>query len=354
MIIRPVRYGIAAAMALALAIPLAGCSSSSSEMNDVAKSSAAPSATLTVYTDQHAELIEALTKAYTADTGVKFRIQEGATVGQIQAEGPASPADLFLSEDPGPIAQLSAKKLLSPVAKNTLAQVRPALNPDDGMWVAYAARARVLYYNPTMIEESSLPKTLLDIVKPEYKGKFAWAPSGAFVATTQYLISTIGLEKTRTFLEAVKSNGVNEQKNGNVRDTVEAGKHAMGLSNHYYWWVKAAEVGGPDKMVSKIYHFPQTDPGNLILSSGAGVLKSSKHQDASAAFIHWLTDKSGGQKILADGSIDSTESQYPAAPGLVSKAAGDLSDIASPKYDMGIYADQSKAQDLLKSLGLSS
>jgi iron(III) transport system substrate-binding protein len=351
MIIRPVRYGIAAAMALALALPLAGCSSTS---KDTSGASSAPNVTLTVYTDQHLALIETLTTAYTDKTGVKFRIQDGATVGQIRAESAASPADVFLSEDPGPIAQLSANKLLVPIAKSTLDQVRPTLNPADGMWVAYAARARVLFYNPTLIQEHQLPKTLLDIVKAEYKGTFAWAPSGAFVATTQYLISTIGLEKTRTFLEAVKANGVNEQKNGNVRDTVEAGKHAMGLSNHYYWWIKAAEVGGPDKMVSKIYHFPQTDPGNLILSSGAGILKSSTHQQAAAEFLRWLTDKSGGQKILADGSIDSTESQYPAAQGLVSKMAGDLSDVASPKYDMGIYADQSEAQDLLKSLGLSS
>lgn len=353
MIIRSARYGIAAAMALALAIPLVGCSSAPAS-NGASEVSATPNVTLTVYTDQHLELIETLTKAYTDKTGVKFRIQDGATVGQIQAEGKASPADVFLSEDPGPIAQLSAAKLLSPIAKTTLDQVRPALNPDDGTWVAYAARARVLYYNPTLIAEADLPKSLLDIVKPEYKGKFAWAPSGAFVATTQYLISTIGLDKTRTFLEAIKTNGVNEQKNGNVRDTVEAGKHAMGLSNHYYWWVKAAEVGGPDKMVSKIYHFPQTDPGNLILSSGAGILKSSTHQKAAAAFVRWLTGKSGGQDILAHGGIDSTEAQYPAAPGLVSEMAGDLSDVKSPKYDMGIYADQSEAQNLLKSLGLSS
>ena len=31
--------------------------------------------TLTMYTDQHAELIEGLTAAYTAETGVRFDIQ---------------------------------------------------------------------------------------------------------------------------------------------------------------------------------------------------------------------------------------------------------------------------------------
>ncbi|MEO8749619.1 MAG: extracellular solute-binding protein, partial [Allobranchiibius sp.] len=315
-------------------------------------SGAQSTARLTVYTDQHAELIQGLAKAYTAKTGVQFNIQNDATPGQIQAEGSASKADLFLSEDPGPIARLGKQGLLTPVDKSTLAQVRPGLNSAKGLWVAYAARARVLYYNPTKIKVDALPQRLADITKPEYKGKFAWAPSGAFVATTQYLISTIGMAKTTTFLKAIKANGVNEQKNGNVRDTVEAGTHAMGLSNHYYWWVLAGQKGGPDKLTSKIFHFPETDPGNLILSSGAGVLKSSKHVGEAQKFLAWLTAKDGGQQVVA-GPADVSEGQYPVAPGVASSVAGSLDGIKSPKYDMDIFANSSQAEDLLKQLGMS-
>ena len=342
--------GLALTAALAVAAVTAGCSSASPSGG-----SSAPDepVTLTVYTDQHAELVEALTAAYTDKTGVKFNIQQDATAGQIQAEGKASPADIFLSEDPAPVAQLGKAGLLSTIDKKTLSQVRPWLNSGEGQWVAYAARTRVLYYNPSVIAEAELPKTLADIVDPAYQGAFAYAPSGAFVATTQYLISTIGEAKTTEFLTALKANGVNEHKNGNVRDTVEAGKHAMGLSNHYYWWIKAAEVGGPENMASKIYHFPETDAGNLVLSSGAAILKSSKHHDAAAAFVEWLTSADGGQKILATGDIDRSGAQYPAAVGVSSKLVGSLDDIASPHFDMDIFGDQSEAADLLKKLGMS-
>lgn len=339
---------LAAAAALAVIGVTAGCSSPASEDD----AGAAP-ATLTVYTDQHAELIETLTAAYTEKTGVQFKIQQDATVGQIEAEGKASPADVFLSEDPGPVAQLGKAGLLSPIDDSTLEQVRPWLNSGEGLWVAYAARTRVLYYNPSLIAEAALPKTLADIVEPAYQGKFAYAPSGAFVATTQYLISTIGEAKTAEFLTALKANGVNEQKNGNVRDTVEAGKHALGLSNHYYWWIKAAEVGGPGNMTSKIYHFPESDPGNLVLSSGAAILKSSEHQKAAADFVDWLTSPDGGQQLLATGGIDRSGAQYPAAVGVSSSLVGSLDDIASPHYDMDVYADQSQAATLLKKLGIS-
>lgn len=346
---RRARLRASVALTAVAAVMLAGCSAASP-----APSESGDTATLTVYTDQHAELVKALTDAYTKKTGVAFNIQNDATAGQIQAEGSASPADVFLSEDPGPAAQLAAAGAFVPLDQSTIDQVQPKLSDPKDEWVAYAARVRVLYYNPTLIAEKDLPTTLADITAPQYKGKFAWAPSGAFVATVQYLISTIGMDQTRAFLEKVKANGVNEQSNGNVRDTVEAGKHAMGLSNHYYWWVKAAEVGGPDHMTSKIYHFPEVDPGNLALSSGAGILKTSKHQAEAADFLAWLTAPDGGQKILADGPIDVNEGQYPVGVGMSSATVGSLSDVKSPVYDMSIFADQAQAQQLLKSLGMSS
>jgi iron(III) transport system substrate-binding protein len=352
--LRRLAVGAVATAAVSLTAACAGGSvphTSDATAGSVADTS--ETTTLTVYTDQHAELITGLTEAYTEATGVKFNIQNDATVGQIEAEGDASKADIFLSEDPGPVAQLGEKGLLSPIEKSTLDQVRPGLSSGKGLWVAYAARTRVLFYNPDLISEDELPKTLADIADPKFKGKFAWAPSGAFVATTQYLISTQGVEKTTAFLKALKENGIDEQKNGNVRDTVEAGKHAMGLSNHYYWWVLAAQEGGADSLTSKIYHFPDEDPGNLILSSGAGILKNSANQDEANKFVAWLTSKDGGQKLLADAPVDLAEAQYPVAPGLQSGLAGDLSEIKSPAFDMDLLASSEQAEDLLKTLGMS-
>ena len=343
---------VVAAIAVASLAAMTGCSAADAGSDPSA--SVDDPTTLTVYTDQHAELIEGLTKAYTDKTGVKFNIQDDATVGQIEAEGAAAPADIFLSEVAAPVAQLGKMDLVSPIDEATLDQVQPGLSSEEQQWVAYAARTRVLFYNPEEIDEADLPEKLMDITEPEFKGKFAWAPSGAFVATTQYLISTIGEDETRTFLTGLKENGVNEQKNGNVRDTVEAGKHAMGLSNHYYWWIKANEVGGPDEMTSKIHHFPEADAGNLILSSGAAVLKSSEQQEASADFVKWLTAADGGQKLIAEGDIDISGAQYPVAKGTESKFVGSLTDIKSPDYDMDIMADQAEAENLLKSLGMSS
>lgn len=352
MSIRSVRLLIASGVVLSLGVA-GGCApgsggSGGNDGNDKGKP------TLTVYTDQHPEVIKSLTKQYTKKTGVHFKIQDDASVGQIEAEGKASPTDVFMSEDPGPVAQLAKKDKLATLDTTTMHHVRPHLSSDDNKWVAYAARTRILYYNPKKINKTDLPKKLLDVTKPQYKGKFAWAPSGAFVATTQYLIDSIGKNKTKQFLTAIKKNGVNEHKNGNVRDTVESGTHAMGISNHYYWWKKAAEIGGKEKMTSKSYNFPTKDPGNLILSSGAAVMKSSKHQKAAAKFISWVTKNNGGQKLLAKGSITNTGAQYPVAKGVRSKIVGDISAAKSPHFDMDILANQKQAENMIKHLGMSN
>lgn len=338
---------VTAGAALALTAVTAGCANTGNAASD------SDETTLTVYTDQHAELIESLTQAYTDKTGVKFDIQQDANAGQINTEGEQSPADVFMSEDPAPVAQLGNFGLIEKLDDSTLEQVREGLNDPDGEWAAYAARTRALYYNPEKIDEKDLPKRLEDITDDKYKGKFAWAPSGAFVATTQYMISEWGKDKTTDFLKKIDANGTDEKKNGNIRDTVEAGKHEMGITNHYYWWKKAAEVGGPEKMTSKIYHFPEEDPGNLILSSGAAVLKNSDDAEAAADYVKWLTAKDGGQKVIADSEVEQSGAQYPAGKDMSSKIVGSLDDVKSPKYDMGIFADQSEAEDLLKSLGMS-
>lgn len=340
----------AVALALALGLGAAALTACGSSDDTATESADGGVSTLTVYTDQHADLIKALTEAYTAKSGVEFKIQEKATVGQIRAEGDASRADVFLSEDPGPVAELGKDGMLVPIDKSTIEQIRPGLSSPKDLWAAYAARTRVLYYNPDLISEDQLPKHLADLADPQYKGKFAWAPSGAFVATTQYLIGADGLDQTTTFLEALRDNGVNEHKNGNVRDTVEAGKHAMGLSNHYYWWILAGQKGGPENLTSKIYHFPEEDPGNLILSSGAGVLASSDQQQAAQEFVRWLVSRDGGQQVIADDP----SAQYPVIENMPSAVAGDLGDVASPTFDMDKLANSDQAKDLLKRLGMTN
>ena len=51
--------------------------------------------------------------------------------------------------------------------------------PKDGNWVGFAARSTVLAYNKTQLKPAQLPATILDLAKPEWKGRIGIAAAGA-------------------------------------------------------------------------------------------------------------------------------------------------------------------------------
>lgn len=321
--------------------------------SDAGGDSGTGDATLTVYSGQHDDFAKALADGFTQATGIKITLRAGddaELANQIVEEGPGSPADVFISEEPGPAAMLDSKGLTSTVNKDALDEVDQRLLPSTHGWLPYAARARVLFYNPKLISEADLPKSIMDLTDPKWKGTFAYAPSGAFTGTVSYLIDTIGADKTEAWLKGIKANGINEQKNGKVRDSVEAGQHAFGLSNHYYWYILAAQKGGADKLASKVYFFDHDDAGSLLLTSGAAILKSSKHQAEAQEFVKWLAAADGGQQIVADGDA----AQFPVTPDVTSKAdIPSLKDLHFPTVDPSIYADTTAAKDLIIKAGIA-
>ena len=319
----------------------AGAASTSVPTSDV---------TLTLYSGQHEDLAKALAEAFEKASGIKVEVRAGSDAdlgNQILEEGNRSKADLFMTEEPGQAAALDAKGLFSPVDPSTLALTDSRLNPKSGNWLGYAARSRVIFYNPKLIPEADLPQSILELTDPKWKGKFAYAPSGAFVSTVTYLINTIGEEKTLEWLKGIKANGENLQKNGAVRDAVEAGQIPFGLSNHYYWYILAESKGGPDKMNSKV-HFMDNDAGGLLLASGVAVLKSSKHQAEAQKFLAWLAQPDGGQQVIA-----TTTPQYPTSPNVTSSMGlKPLSELRPPEVDQGSFGDVSKAKELITEAGI--
>lgn len=340
------------AAAAALALTACGSGGGAPSAGEGASGAPADAVTLTVYSGQHEALGAALTAGFEQATGIKIDLRSGADgelANQLIEEGARSKADVFLSEEPGPIAGLADKDLFSPVQASTLEVPDPRFIPADGMWAPWAARSRVFFYNPDKIAEADLPKSILDLGEAKWKGRFAYAPSGAFKSTTSYLIGAIGKERTLAWLKAVKENGVNEQKNGKVRDSVEAGTHAFGLSNHYYWYLMAKDKGGQDKVTSRVHFLDSDDAGALMLASGAAVLKSSQHQEQAQKFLAWLVSPDGGQKIVA-----SQTPQFPLTGGVDSSfGLPALDTLTFPKFDQGSLGNGDEANELLKQSGIN-
>lgn len=341
---RPVLTRILAAVAATvLTVGLTSCSTGDGTSDDTAR--------LTVYSGQHEDLANALAERFEAETGIGVDIRAGKDaemVGQIIEEGQRSNADVVLTEEPGPIGDLDARGLLAAVPAEVLAVPDQRFVPSTGNWLPWAARSRVFFYNPDLIAEDELPKSILDLADPQWKGRFAYAPSGAFKSTTAYLINTIGADATLDWLKAMKDNGINEQKNGKVRDSVEAGQHAFGLSNHYYWYILARDRGGEQNLTSRVFFLNSDDAGALMLASGAGVVASSRHQEQAQQFLRWLASPDGGQQVVAQRSP-----QFPLTPGVSSDyGLPSIDDLTFPQFDQASLENVDEANALLMQSGI--
>ena len=316
----------------------------------VAGPAMAEDAGIIVYNAQHESLAKEWAKGFTKETGIKVTLRNGGDSdfsNQIVAEGAASPADVFLTENSPAMALVEAAGLFAPVDADTLAQVPQEYQPSSGKWVGVAARSTVFAYNTKKLKEDQLPKSLLDLADPSWKGRWAASPSGAdFQAIVSALLQLKGEAATTDWLKAMKENFTAYKGNGTVMKAVNAGEIEGGVIYHYYYFGDQAKTGENSANVA-LHYFKNQDPGAFVSVSGGGVLASSKHPKEAQAFLKWVTGK-GGQEVLRTG----TSYEYAIGKDAQSNPKlVPLADLQAPKVDPATL-NSKKVIDLMTQAGL--
>jgi len=311
---------------------------------------AADSEGIVVYNAQHETLTGAWAEGFTKETGIKVTIRNGSDMqfaNQIIEEGAASPADVFLTENSPGMVLVNAHGLFSPVDAETLAQVEEPFKSSDGKWIGVAARSTVFAYDKTKLKEADLPKSLLDLADPKWKGRWGAAPAGAdFQAIVGALLEVKGEEATASWLKALKENASPYKGNSVAMKAVNAGEIEGAVIYHYYWFGDQAKTGENSSNVA-LHYFKNQDPGAFVSVSGGGVLASSQHQKEAQAFLKWITGK-GGQAVLRDGN----SYEYAVGKGAASNPKlVPLADLDAPKVAPG-NLDSRKVTEMMTAAGL--
>jgi iron(III) transport system substrate-binding protein len=258
---------------------------------------------IVVYNAQHASLTKAWADAFSKETGIKVTLRNGSDTelgNQIVQEGAASPADVFLTENSPAMALVDTAGLFAPLDAATLSEVPANFRPEHGRWTGIAARSTVFVYNKAKLTPAQLPKSMLDLATPAWKGRWAASPSGAdFQAIVSALLELKGEAATAAWLKAMKENATPYKGNGTVLKAVNAGQIEGGIIYHYYYYGDQAKTG-ENSNNAQLHYFRNQDPGAFVSISGGGVLASSKHQPEAQAFVKWIAGK-GGQDILKTG-----------------------------------------------------
>jgi iron(III) transport system substrate-binding protein len=342
MLARLCRGGLACALSIVI-IVVVGCSDSSQESGG--------NGSLVIYNGQEEEIGEAVIEAFEKKTGIstEFRHGEGFELAnQILAEGPNSPADIIFTENSPEITLLAKRDRLAKVNEDTLAKVPAQYNSPDAVWVGFAARETVLVYNPDMVPEQDLPKSVLDLADERWRGKIGIAPAGAdFHPLVTAVRVTKGEDAAKTWLTGLKGNALALRNNTAILRAVNDGHLSAGMINQHYWHrLRAAQ--GADSVRAKLHHYGNQDPGTLVNISGAAVVSSSDNQDAAQQFLAFLVSDEGQQLI-----VSTKDYEYPLAPGVPADPALPLLDSLNPApVTVEQLDDGSATVELMTEVGL--
>lgn len=338
-----------AALAGASMFALAACGGSTVPAASTGAAGGATDA-ITVYNAQHESLTQAWVDDFTKETGIKVTLRQGDDLemsNQIIAEGAKSPADVFLTENSPAMTQVENAGLFTDVSKKVQEQVPAQYRPSTNKWTGIAARSTVFAYDKTKLTEDQLPKSIMDLADPAWKGKWAASPSGAdFQAIVSAMLELKGEDATLSWLKAMKENSKAYKGNSTAMKAVNAGEVEGAVIYHYYWFGDQAKTGENSKNVA-LHYFKNEDPGAFVSISGGGVLASSKHQDSAQKFLEFVTGKAGQTVLQTGGSFE-----YPVGSDV---AANDklvpLADLQAPKIDPA-KLNSAKVTDLMTQAGL--
>jgi iron(III) transport system substrate-binding protein len=307
---------------------------------------------IVLYNGQHPQLTTALVAAFTKKTGIQVRVRtaDGIVLAdQLLQEGSASPADVYLAENSPELVDLDQHHLLAKLSHTILAQVPAGREAPSGDWVGIALRVGALVYDPARLPAAQLPKSVLTLAQPAWKGKIAIAPTDSdFPPLVGAIIARYGRQVAVRWLAGMKRNAQLYQTDESVVAAVNRGSVAAGLINHYYWYRLRVEIGA-HAMHSTLYYFPGHDPGSVVNISGAAVLASTKHRRQAMAFIRFLVSPAA-QRIMA-GSDDF---EYPVRPGIrPNHQLPPLGSISSATFSPLALGNDQAAAKLIQQSGLA-
>lgn len=330
------RLGALGVLVTVVTVLAAGCTSSDDR--------------LTVYSGRTEKLIGPLLDEFADETGIDVEVRYGQSADlalAIAEEGERSPADVFISQSPGPIGFLEAEGRLQEISEANLDLVPAGYRDDDGRWVGLSGRVRVLVYNTDRIDPEELPGSVLELTDEEWAGRVALAPgNGSFQDFVSGMRELLGEEETRAWLEGMADNDAPTYANNTaILEAVARGEVEMGLVNHYYNERAEAE---DDSTPTENFFFPDGDVGTMVLVTAVGIVDSASQVDEAQELVGFLLGE-GAQRFFSAETFE-----YPLGAGVEPFVdLPPLTEIEAPRLDLGeLGGDLSETRELIRDSGL--
>lgn len=263
-------------------------------------------ADVNVYTTRQAFLIEPVTDAFTAKTGINVNLAfvDKGIVERLRAEGSRSPADLVMTVDIANLKQIADADVLQPVDSAVLdAAVPDHLQSPDNLWFALTTRARVVYASKERVKDGEVT-TYEALTDEKWRGRIC-SRSGVHnynLALLSAVIAHDGEEAARDWAAGIKEN-LARRPQGNDRAQVKAiwaGECDISLANTYYM---AAMLKDPEQQAwansVRIIYPEFEDGGTHVNISGIAMTKAAPNRAEALQLMEFVVSPEA-QEIYAD------------------------------------------------------
>jgi iron(III) transport system substrate-binding protein len=292
-----------------------------------------PDNEVVVYTSVDQVFAEPILKDFQQETGIKvkavFDTEETKSTGvlnRLLAEATNPQCDLFWSGDPVRANVLKHKGISEPFLPGAAQGIPTHFIDNEKHWTGFSSRARVLIYNKNLLPADSVPTSIFDLTKAQYKGKVAIA--NPLFGTTSFhmaaIFSQLGDEQAKKWLTDLRANQVTiATSNGDVKKRVATGEVWCGLTDTDDA-NEAMKEGAPVGIV----FLGQQDIGALIIPNTISLIKNSPNPENGKKLANYLVSKETQIKLAKSAA------QMPLSKGVeVPKGVFSLDNVKPMKVD---------------------
>jgi iron(III) transport system substrate-binding protein len=285
---------------------------------------------LVLYGTMQTDIFELLHKAFQKKTGITidyWRTSATKVTERALSEARAGKAlfDLVMSTEDTTRIMLKEgilAKYDSPMSKDF---PKDAIDPELGP----RARNHIIgiLYNKNIIKPGDAPKTLEDLVKPQYHGKLVMADPTLHTTTAQWLANVhklIGKEKSEKFIRELAAMKPTFVESFNpAADRITSGEFPIGITYVYYVYLNGIK-GAPIDYVRT---------GKFLGdASYLTLFRKAPHPNAAKAFIDFFLDEESMSIMAKAGEFVNRKGIYPPVPDADKIEFVEMDDLGEKVY----------------------
>ncbi len=277
--------------------------------------------TVVVYTSLDQDMSEPILRRFEERTGVRvlpvYDAEAAKTttlVNRLISRRDNPDCDVLWNSEVVQTQHLAEMDLLEPYTSPQAARIPPQFRDPNARWTGFAARARVVVYNTTLVSRADAPTSIADFADPKWRGRAVIARPffGSTLTHMAALYQLWGAQRLGDFLQRLRDNDVAIcPGNAAVRDMVATGERAIGVTDTDDAF-RAIDEGKPLALA------PWGDANAVIFFPNAvSIIRGCPHPSAARQLVDFL--------LSAE-----VEEMLAKPPGTMIPVAADLAQCPTP------------------------